>query len=261
MLDRPPREPEWLSWLFVALWALIIFLTVPFARDLVDFLRSIGDLNILTYSVSIFIVIASILTVVSIAKRPSARTLDFVFLIGITGIFVYLTFRVGARRPAEALHYLEYGLLGIFIYRAFSHRIRDYSIFVAVLITGTIIGVLDETIQWLTPRRYFTFEDIVLNLTALVLVQAALAIGVRPGLIKGWPAASSLRRVCYLGALLVAMFALCFLNTPDRIASYTDKMPFLGFIQENKSVMVEFGYLHEDPSVGRFRSRLTIECS
>ena len=179
MLDRPPREPEWLSWLFVALWALIIFLTVPFARDLVDFLRSIGDLNILTYSVSIFIVIASILTVVSIAKRPSARTLDFVFLIGITGIFVYLTFRVGARRPAEVLHYLEYGLLGIFIYRAFSHRIRDYSIFVAVLITGTIVGVLDETIQWLTPRRYFTFEDIVLNLTALVLVQAALAIGVR----------------------------------------------------------------------------------
>jgi hypothetical protein len=259
MLDRLPREPEWLSWLFVALWALVIFVTVPFARDLVDFLEDTWNLEVLTYAVSVVMIVTGAATLRSVVKRSHTTSLDYVFLIGITGLFVFLTFRVGAKKPAEALHYLEYGLLSILIYRALTHRIRDHSIFVAAVIIGTIVGTLDETIQWLTPRRFFTFEDIILNCTALVIVQAALATGVRPRLIKGWPDAASLRRVCRLGALAVTMLILCFLNTPDRVAWYTDKIPLLGFIQENKSIMVEYGYLYEDASVGAFRSRLTIK--
>jgi len=259
MLDRPPREREWLSWLYVALWAFVIFLTVPFAFDLITFVKDTWGLEVLTYGTCVVIVLITIAALRFAANRPNTTHLTHVSLIGIAGLFVFLTFRLGARHPAEALHYLEYGLLSVLIYRAFTHRIHDYSIFIAVAIVGTIVGIVDETIQWLTPRRFFTLEDIGLNLTALVLVQAALATGMRPTLITGWPDAASLRRVCHLGALVTALLALCFLNTPDRVGWYTEKIPFLGFIQDNRSAMIEHGYLHEDAEIGLFRSRLTIE--
>jgi hypothetical protein len=52
MLDRPPREREWLSWLYVVLWAFVIFLTVPFARDLIDFVKNTWGLEVLNADTS-----------------------------------------------------------------------------------------------------------------------------------------------------------------------------------------------------------------
>ncbi len=37
MLKNPPQEREWASWLFVGLWTLIIFMTIPFARAIQKF--------------------------------------------------------------------------------------------------------------------------------------------------------------------------------------------------------------------------------
>ena len=118
--------------------------------------------------------------------------------------------------------------------------------------------MVDETIQWLTPERTFAVRDIWLNFTAVVLVQLGLAAGIRPRFVSGWPGWASLRRVSYLAAMAVAYLGLCHLNTPDRIAWYTERVPFLGFIDPNRSMMVEYGYLHGDAPV-QFRSRLTAE--
>jgi hypothetical protein len=57
MLDRPPRESEWLSWLYVALWSFVIFLTVPIARDLIDFVKGTWGLEVLTYGICVVIVL------------------------------------------------------------------------------------------------------------------------------------------------------------------------------------------------------------
>ncbi len=59
--------------------------------------------------------------------------------------------------------------------------------------------------------------------------------------------------------MAVAYLGLCYLNTPDRIAWYTARIPPLEFIDANRSVMVEYGYLHGDAASVLFRSRLTAE--
>ena len=259
MLERPPREREWLSWLYVALWTLLIFLTIPFARDLIDYVDNEWGPKALTYGGGVIMVFAAIATLVVVAKRPHMKLVNYASLLGVAGLFAYLIILLGVHKPEEAFHYLEYGLLSLLIYRAFTHRIRDYSIYIAVVIVGTIVGMLDESIQWITPHRYFDFSDIWLNFSALALVQLALVTGIRPKLITGWPDAASLRRLCNLGALTIALLALCGLNTPDRMAWYAERIPLLGFMQENRGVMAEYGYLHEDAEVGLFRSRLTIE--
>lgn len=259
MFERLPREREWLSWLYVVLWAMVIFLTIPFVRDVTNYVNNEWGRETFTYGVSVIVVLVAAPTLVFLVKRPQAKLVNYASLLGIAGLFIHLTFELGAGSPVEAVHYLEYGVLGVLIYRAFTHRIRDYSIYVAAAIVGTLIGMLDETIQWLTPRRYFGLNDIWLNFTAVALVQLALATGIRPQLITGWPDAASLRRLCHLGALAMAYLGLCYFNTPVHIAWYTERIPLLGFIQENRSGMVEYGYLHDDPEVGLFRSRLTVD--
>ncbi len=92
---------------------------------------------------------------------------------GHTERVVYLTFGLKAGSPEEAVHYLQYGMLSLLLYRAFTHRVRDYSIYAAVIIAGTMVGMVDETVQWLTPGRHFGVRDIWLNFTAVALVQAA----------------------------------------------------------------------------------------
>ena len=259
MFERPPREREWLSWLYVVLWTVVIFLTIPFVRDFSNYVHRNWGRESFTYGVTVVIVLAAVGTVVFLLRRPQTRLINYACLLAVAGLLVYLTFGLGSGSPEEAVHYVQYGVLGVLIYRAFTHRIRDYSIYAAAAIVGTIVGMLDETVQWMTPRRYFGLNDIWLNFTAVALIQIGLATGIRPEMIRGWPGAASLRRLCHLGALAMAYLGLCFLNTPDRIDWYTERVPLLGFIKENRSVMVEFGYRHVDPDVGMFNSRLTTE--
>jgi hypothetical protein len=259
MFDRPPRERELLSWATVVLWSGLIFVTVPFVRDATDYVRAQWSRESFTYGVSAVVILVSAAAVALLLKRRRTSVADYAWLLGIAGLVVYLTFRLEAGSPEEAIHYLQYGMLSLLLYRAFTHRVRDYSIYAAATIAGTIVGMIDETVQWMTPGRSFGLRDIWLNFTAVALVQAALAAGIRPKIVCGWPDGAGLQRLCRLGAVAVAYLGLCHLNTPDRIAWYTAHIPLLDCIDENRSVMVEYGYLHGDAATGLFRSRLTAE--
>ena len=68
------------------------------------------------------------------------------WLISIATVFIIYTLQL-RRNPEEAMHFVQYGVLSILIYRALSHRITDYGIyFVALLLTITV-GILDEALQ------------------------------------------------------------------------------------------------------------------
>ena len=259
MFDRPPRNREFLSWTYVVLWSGVIFATVPFARDWIDFVREKWGGEAFTYGVTAIVILVSAATVALLLKRRRESVAGYAWLLGIAGLVVYLSFEFKARSPVEAVHFLQYGVLSLLLYRAFSHRVRDYSIYVAATIAGTIVGMIDETIQWMTPDRYFELRDIWLNFAAVALVQTVVVASIRPGIISGWPNGASFQRLCRLGAVAVAYLGLCFLNTPDRIAWYTAHIPLLDFIDYKRSVMSEYGYLHGDAATALFRSRLTAE--
>jgi len=259
MFERPPREREFLSWAYVVLWSGLILVTVPFVREGADYVRGKWGGEAFTYGVTAIVILVAGAGVALLLKRRRSSVAGYAWLLGIAGLIVYLTFGLRAGSPEEAVHFLQYGMLSLLLYRAFTHRVRDYSIYAAATIAGTIVGMVDETVQWLTPGRHFGMRDIWLNFTAVALVQAALAAGVRPKIVSGWPDRASLRRLCRLGVVAVAYLGLCLLNTPDRIAWYTARLPMLGFIDADHSIMVEYGYLHGDAATALFRSRFTAD--
>jgi hypothetical protein len=259
MFERLPRESEFLSWSYVVVWSLTIYATIPFVRVGVTSVRGVWGREAFTYLVAAVVILATAATVILLLKSGRRSVAGYGWLLGVGGVIIYLTFDLKASSPEEAVHYLQYGLLSLLLFRAFIHRIRDTSIYAAVTITGTIVGMIDETIQWITPDRYFGVRDIWLNFTAVALVQVAIAAGIRPKLVSGWPGGVSWRRLCRLAAVAVAYLGLCYLNTYERVAWYATNIPPLGFIDHERNLMVEYGYMHGDAANGLFRSRLTAE--
>lgn len=258
MIDNPPRTKEWVSWSFVGLWSGVIFLTIPFARDATRFVAAHADRSLFVYAVIVIVILAGAATLGYMAKRGGTTVSGYAWLTGVAALLLFLTHRLRSASPEEAIHYLQYGFLGLLIYRVLAHRIRDYGIYVAATIIGGMVGMIDETIQWLTPGRVFGLSDIWLNFTAVALVQVALAAGIKPRVIAGWPGYRGLARVTFFGAAAMVLFGAIMQNTPDRIAWYAERLPGLGHVGGGRSIMVEYGHLHTDPDIGSFPSRLTL---
>ena len=259
MLAGTARQNEFWSWVYVTLWSGAVFATVPYVRDVTNYVREEWNSEVFTYIVAAIVILFSAVAIALLLKQRQKSLSRYAWLLAIAALIVYQTFELKASSPEEAIHFLQYGILSLLLYRAFVHRISDYSIYVAATIVGTFVGMIDETIQWLTPGRYFGLEDIWLNFKAVGLVQLAVAAGIRPSAISGWPDMRSLRRLCRLGAMALAYLGLCHLNTPDEIAWYTATYPSLALFDMNRSTMIEYGYLHGNAETGFFRSRLTLE--
>ena len=253
----PPSERSWKSWFYVVIWTVVIFLTIPLARTIQRFVaRNWGD-EIFIYAVLGVIGAGLVTGLTSVSRGRSLLSRDSFWLLAVAIIFFGYTLKLGQESPSEAVHFVQYGILGILLFRALSHRIHDPAIFLAAAIIGGIIGMVDEFIQWLTPGRYWGLKDIWLNLFAVVMVQIAISRGIRPGFLSRKTNRANLCMVCRLAIAAVALLGLCLLNTPPRIAWYSETVPGLAFLKENENVMLEYGVLYEDPEIGVFRSRLS----
>lgn len=68
---------------------------------------------------------------------------------------------MGYEIPAERIHFLEYGILGVLLYKA---MISDWNAPVfSSFVLITVIGSGDETIQWFLPNRVGDLRDVFMN--------------------------------------------------------------------------------------------------
>jgi len=258
MLERPPREKEWLSWTAAVLWSFLIFAFVPLARTIEHLVTQVSGPEIYTYVVIGIVLLGAAAMVVYKARRSRIDRAGLIWLLGVGAAYVlYTVYRDGAK--VEALHFILYGVLGLLLYRALVHRVRDYGIYFAAAILGAIVGILDETLQWLTPERYWGLGDIWIDFAGVILMQIAIAMGLRPAIVSQSLSAASIHLVSRVAAVALLLLGLSALNTPPRIAWYSSQIPGLSFLKGNKGVMLEYGYRYEDPETGVFRSRLAPE--
>lgn len=257
MLDAPPKESEALSWIYVVAGALIVYCTIPVARTLREVVRENIGLKYFLYVTVVLVILAGFVAFRNLHKRglPLSAKFSLITIVAVFIIYIYELRDI----PEEAIHVAEYGILGLLVYRAFTHRIRDFSIYIVATLLVGMIGIADEYIQWLIPSRYFDLRDIRTNFIAGALAQLAIVAGLRPKMISGFPGAKSWSRVCYFFAAAMLLIALGFMNTPPRIAWYATKMPMLSYLMNSKSMMVEYGYIYDDPDIGIFRSRFSME--
>lgn len=253
MLDSAPAESELRSWIWVGLAVLVIFATIPLARELRDAVDATVGREVFLY---LGLVLAAAVALVAFSSlRRRALPPDAYYALGLVLLaLVAMIYRL-RDIPEEALHVAEYALLGLLVYRALTHRIRDYSIYPVACLLVAMIGVVDEYIQWVVPSRYYDLRDILVNAAAGALSQIGVATGLRPRLVASLPAPRSWGRLCFVGAAALLLSSIAFVNTPARVAHYAASFEPLLFLLDGESNMAEYGFLYEDPEAGLFRSR------
>ncbi len=258
MFARPPGEREWVSWLYVFLWSLGIYLSIPFVRAFVRYVDREWGRELFIYVVVAVAVVMAALCVAFLLRRRGAPVGSYLWLLAVAAIFIGYALSLRAS-PPEAIHFIEYGVLSLLLFRALSHRIRDASIYVIATLCGTIVGIIDEAIQWAVPRRFWDLRDIGFNLVAVALVQLAIWRGIRPAIISATPDAARIRLTCRFALVAVCLLGVSFVNTPDRVDWYVDRAPFLAFLHDPLDNMIEYGYRYSAPDSGTFQSRLSLE--
>lgn len=257
MIKRPPRENQWLSWLYVAVWTLFVFSLIPLARRIEYYIHQTWGRELFTYGVLAVIISALVVAVIYVYRLRLNSRAGYVWLIGVAGIFFIYTLDLGKQNRVESVHFILFGVLGILVYRALTHRLKDSSIFFAGVIICGCIGIIDEFIQWMTPLRVWALSDIWLNLLSAALVQVAIAKGLRPAFIFPGISRENMRFVCSLTISAAAILGGSLLITPPRIVWVSERIGFLEYLKHNGSAILEYGYRYEDPEAGVFRSRFS----
>ena len=132
----------------------------------------------------------------------------------------------------ERLHFAEYGLVATLFYRA----LRPGGLGPAVLLTllsGTLVGIGEEWLQWLVPTRVGDVRDVFLNFYALGC-GLLFAVGLYPPAAFGW------------------QLSLAHWQTLLRLAAIVT-VAFAGFFH-----CAHLGYQHDTAAIGRFRSFFTM---
>jgi len=252
-----PKKKVFFAWLWVALCSVSIFLVVPVARTIQKFVSDNLGRSLFGYFVLAVLGIACIFLLYYLIVKLKIRNVsNYVWLFIISGTYVYFTLKLW-ESPEEAIHFLEYGLLGFFLFRALSIKIRDKSIYITATLFALFVGTFDEILQWITPDRYWDFRDVGLNALSGGLFQLLLLTVVKPKIISGKISTHSVRVLTTMSAVCLVLLGLCASNTPKRSAYYTDLIPGLSFLREEES-MGEFGYKYEDSKIGTFYSRLSL---
>ncbi len=162
-------------WLFAALVAITIFLTLFVGKPLEKYLMS-QNLQAVLFLGGMALVA---LTIFSHGAHLRIREMDFAILIGLVAIYFMFFFRLGA---PERSHLIEYSVLAVFIHGALAERANHFQFpsWRAALLAGFItiaIGSIDESLQIFLPHRVFDVNDIIFNgLVAILAIGASMIL-------------------------------------------------------------------------------------
>jgi hypothetical protein len=243
--------------LAVALWIALIYTSIPFVRRLREAFASRWPAELIGIGVIVTVIGALVVAVLRLRRQQRhLSTLDKAWLIAIALVAVVWTGRLMGQ-PEEAVHFVEYGVLGWLLHRALENRLPDPTVFLAATLIGLLVGTVDELIQWLVPGRFWDFRDIVLNGGAVALLQIAIW-----RMVEAPPqpvAAASIRLVFRLAAIFVALMTLCLAATPQRLAGLSDRIRLPKRLVMGSDAICEYGYRHAIDDRTAFRSRLSLQ--
>jgi len=260
MIFSKPREAEWLSWTFVGIWITVIFYTITRARELESFFKKMWGESSFTYMVVASALILMAFTISFFLRyKKYYKLVNYIVLFVVGGIYILRAFQLAKHSPGEALHFIEYGFLFVLLYRALVHRIQHVAVFIIALIATSIIGNLDEVIQWMTPERYFDWRDVGLNAFSGFMMMLLIAFGLKPNFLDKKLKDTPIFKFCCVAALHLTVSLACLYNTPAMVDRYTAWFPFLQQWSGSWGEMTEYGYLYEDEEIGVFKSRFSPE--
>ncbi|HVH55435.1 MAG TPA: VanZ family protein [Vicinamibacterales bacterium] len=82
---------------------------------------------------------------------------------------IYATLNAGDNPESnvvELFHFVQYGLIALLFYRAWQPQ-GDLSVVLLTLLSGLMVGSVEEWFQWFIPNRVGEMKDVFLNLAAI----------------------------------------------------------------------------------------------
>jgi len=162
------RERRWVAF---GAYVTVVFVTVPFANQVVLALRNTDMLGA-TVTGSYAVAVAGVVYYVLFNRRLA----DWVAFAVVAALLCVVTvLLLGLSIPEERVHFLQYGSMALLARSALSRGADGHatrSLLLALALTGTL-GLLEECLQSLVPRRLFDWRDVAMDagaaLTALFL--------------------------------------------------------------------------------------------
>ena len=145
-------------WALIIIYVLFIYVSLPFFPALIEVLRNFISkelLNLLSLALSISFFL--LLSIWIYNKKYKAK--QFLLIISPLLLLTYLSLSLDVW--VERIHFIEYAVLGLLISRAVDVRKLHEIIYTGCLIT--LIGAVDEIIQWFLPNRVGDMRDVFMN--------------------------------------------------------------------------------------------------
>jgi len=145
-------------WVLIIIYVLLIYVSLPFFPAFISTLRGFISkelLNILSLALSISFFL--LLSVWIYKKKYKAK--QFLLIISPLLLLTYLSLSLDVW--VERIHFIEYAFLGLLISHAVNVRTLHGIIYTGCLVT--LIGTVDEIIQWFLPNRVGDMRDVFMN--------------------------------------------------------------------------------------------------
>ena len=145
-------------WILIIIYVIFIYVSLPFFPAFITTLRGFFSkelLNLLSLALTISFFI--MLSVWVYNKKYKAK--QFLLIISPLMLLTYLSLSLDVW--VERIHFIEYAFLGILISRAVNVINLQGIIYTGFLVT--LIGAVDEIIQWFLPNRVGDMRDVFMN--------------------------------------------------------------------------------------------------
>ncbi|MBN1552576.1 VanZ family protein [bacterium] len=169
----PNRLKTWYLWTAAGATAILIILTVPFARPVQKMIESRLGTGVFI-GIPILFILVGIFLFWRWVWQSDQRWLQLVFFSAVTGLYAW---RISSLTIAvERFHLLEYGLLAVLVTEA-CYRLDMGRIALGYGLAAVhAIGMGDEFFQWLWPDRYGEWRDVMINMQSAGLALLAFAL-------------------------------------------------------------------------------------
>jgi hypothetical protein len=161
------------NWLFVFGWVALIYATLPVMPLVSRLLR-----EVIPFTPVVNTLLIGILAGILWRGFRNARPSSVAALFCIAGIYLY--FIMTMRITEEKIHFIQYGVLGYLLYEALRSRLQGWRLYAGAFVLTSVLGAIDEGLQYILPGRYYQLEDIFLNILSGALALALIWVYDQP---------------------------------------------------------------------------------
>jgi hypothetical protein len=165
--DRAPSA----AWLAAAVIASVaVVASAPFTGQLRAWLRASFPDSFATMFAAFLVVVVAGALVAALARIHDRRAgryaaIGAALVVGVVQGWLFST-GIPEVDSVERIHFVEYGAITLLFFLAW-RPLGDVSVLVMPVLSGLVVGTVEEWFQWFIPNRVGEARDVLLNLSAI----------------------------------------------------------------------------------------------